>query len=713
MNPIKAYKNVLILKKYMGLPWIIYRLYYIFLVRSGFLRIKMPKPGQKKGRKSFNVSGGFDVDTCHKVLLDKSEKFFFNSRQKKTYQSMFNNWDLEQDPIAQSDELEEGIFRYFSWKRQFVGLLPDWHRNPFTNQVYPNGLHWSQIPDFKNGDIKMVWEINRFDWVYVLVRAYWRTGNKDYPELFWRLVNHWIRQNPVNTGVNWKCGQEIGLRLMALCFGLYGFLDHAETLPENILSLYELVYHSAVRIEKNIHYAISQKNNHAISEAAALFTTALLFNEFKEANRWETKARRLLEQLCRRLIYDDGSFAQHSVNYHRMMLQLYLWVIRLAQLNDKPFDRAVIERVKSAGNWLFQILNLSDGRVPYYGQNDGAYIMQLNTCGYKDFRPVINAVYYLAHGRRCLSNGPWDEDLFWFFGPDSINSKNDKPVQQNMNAQLGGYYTLRSHSGFAFTRSANYRHRPGQADLLHVDLWWQGQNIAIDPGTRTYNAAEPWNNPFAHTAYHNTVSVNGKDQMDRLGRFLWAPWPLCSGKFLERFDNKHTVQIWMGSHSGYSRNQKQISHQRAIINISCDRWLVLDWLSSQQENLYRLHWLLEDFPFKWDAGANHMRLETPKGFYHLCLGVFGGQAKSSFVRADEATPRGWQAPYYSMIKPVLSVDMTSTDQDVIFWSYFTPAIKSVSQQEQRLVICDSKYTLSVHFNAWARLPEFEFSDMGE
>jgi len=94
----------------------------------------------------------------------------------------------------------------------------------------------------------------------------------------------------------------------------------------------------------------------------------------------------------------------------------------------------------------------------------------------------------------------------------------------DLKAETGGYYTLSSKTCFAFIRSATFRDRPGQADMLHLDLWHKGHNIAMDAGTFSYNAPDPWNNPFAHSVYHNTVTVDGYDQMERAGKFLWLPW---------------------------------------------------------------------------------------------------------------------------------------------------------------------------------------------
>ena len=55
-----------------------------------------------------------------------------------------------------------------------------------------------------------------------------------------------------------------------------------------------------------------------------------------------------------------------------------------------------------------------NGDVPNYGSNDGALIFPLTTCGYRDFRPVLNTLYVLIKGQRLYDYGNYDEELLWF-----------------------------------------------------------------------------------------------------------------------------------------------------------------------------------------------------------------------------------------------------------------------------------------------------------
>src|SRR6185295_11415525 len=108
-------------------------------------------------------------------------------------------------------------------------------------------------------------------------------------------VEDWRDNNPPQLGANWKCGQEISFRVMAWCFGLYGFLDAQSTTAQCVASLAQMIAISGARIEANLDYALSQHNNHGISEGLGLWTIGSLFPELRSAERWREKGRQVLE----------------------------------------------------------------------------------------------------------------------------------------------------------------------------------------------------------------------------------------------------------------------------------------------------------------------------------------------------------------------------------------------------------------------------------
>lgn len=670
------------LSRTFGLGWLAYRAQYAAQQRLGWWERKCPISGW--GDEIFRDQLKHDVPMKPDAYLAYRQQeapwFFFSARQRGEFAPYLAVWDGEEQALVrQVEALAQGRWPFFSGQQAENGFPPDWQRNPFDNtHPYPL-VHWSRIHEFGAGDIKLVWETSRFGFVYTLVRAYWRTGDERYAEWFWQLVLDWMAHNPPNQGVNWKCGQEASLRVMACCFGLYGFANSTATTAERVWALGQLMAALGTRIEANLAYALSQRNNHGISEGMGLWTLGMLFPELKVASRWEARGREALEEQGQRLIYGDGSFAQHSVNYHRLMLHDYLWCLRLAEVGERPFSTQLKERMADAGSWLYQLQVGARGEVPQYGQIDGALILPLNHCDFADYRPVIQAVHYLATGERCYEAGPWDEDLLWLFGPETLDTAVKPPLRQDFSAQDGGYYTLWTGESMAFTRCGVFRDRPAQADMLHVDVWYRGLPVALDAGTFSYHAPSPWNNPLAETQYHNCVTVDGLAQMKRAGKFLWLPWLRGEAVGLVEPSNG-SLAYWLGRHDGYESLSAPVRYRRGIASFGAACWLVVDEGESREAHDYRLHWLLADWHFQWNAAERHVVLQTPVGAYHVYMGVMGdgGElAMASLVRGDEQSPRGWQAPTYFVRQPALSVELTVRAEVVRFWTWFAPVETAV------------------------------------
>jgi len=697
-------KTLALLVRHFGLPWVTRRVVHDIRRRSGFLRWVAPITRWRDvSFESLLLEPGLaEPKAYYTKRSEEGPVFFFTPKSDHLGQRIFRRWDRKRSPVKAAEDILAGRFLCYSLVLTETGYPPDWHASPFGNYRIAWDKHWSEIDDFEKVDIKHIWELNRFAFAYTLVRAYWRTGDERFSEAFWTLLESWYSANQPNRGVNWKCGQEITFRLMAWCFALYAFWEAKSTTPERVTRLAQMIAVSGERIEANISYALQQKNNHGISEAVGLWTIGLLFPEFKNSQRWKKKGRELLEEQVRELVYEDGAFSQHSANYHRVLLHDLIWALRLGQLNGENLGSETQAGFKRAVDFLCDIQVGANGEVPNFGQNDGALILPLCNCEFRDFRPVLQAGRFLLDGIRRYREGPWDEDLFWLFGKEVLSTPIAPAPANEVRAELGGYYGVHSNDTFLFIRAPRFKHRPSQADLLHLDVWWKGLNIAIDPGTYSYNSPEPWDNPFSQTSFHNTITVDGLDQMERVGKFIWLPW--VRGRICEsRIEKKWKISEF--EHDGYLRLQPPVAIRRSILLMTEDTFLVLDRIQSTNPHKYRLQWLIADLPFIWDSEKAVLELSILGLSYSVSLGSSEPSSVTSLVRADKNSPRGWYAPgYYSKV-PALSIDMTGKATGMLFWSVFGPAenrrIKLVGED---LVAEIGKVSVQLGLNLKAGVP---------
>ena len=502
----------------MGPQWLIQRLFYEVKRRSGWLQKKTP------------------VKAWNQTNYPLNGNYF----QKN---NVLTPWPIATD---EADKILSGTFSFFSKHPQKVGFPPSWFSNPFITKEHTSSIkniHWSKIDDFSQGDIKGVWELGRFAWAYPLVSSYKSSEDERYARAFWDLFSDWMENNPPNTGVHWKCGQEISIRMFAVVSAYFALVSAKATGPEQKKQVENLLFESAKRIESNIGYALSQKNNHGISEAAGLFTAGLLLIQSK----WTKKGKSLLERQAKELIYEDGSFSQHSANYHRLMLQVYLWAIQLGRANCVDFSHKMIARIRLAGQWLKALHDPLTGRMPNLGSNDGALVFPVTECDYLDYRPTIQAVGAVVDGEKWIDSGPWDGFAEWLGAEirdqkSEVRDQKTESTSRDQNAYKtkntvidlkifkdGGYAVLtRKNTKLIYRCPESFRHRPAQCDLLHVDLWHDGINLFRDGGTYSYNCEPPWQDYFKSVQAHNTVQFDDHDQMPKISRFLYGKWPKIS-----------------------------------------------------------------------------------------------------------------------------------------------------------------------------------------
>lgn len=406
---------------------------------------------------------------------------------------------------------------WFDWYSELPSNgAPDWFYNPFCTSARPDtSLEWWRIPDFDAGDIKGLWELSRMDWVVA-----WATSAASGDETALKRLNLWLadwaQHNPPYKGSNWKCGQEASIRVMHLVTAAWALGQDRAPEP----GLVALLRAHLQRIAPTISYAIAQQNNHGTSEAAALFIGgSFLSGHDPRAAAWEREGRKWLEERAANLIEPDGSFSQYSVNYHRLMLDTFsLAEAWRRHLDLSPFSPALNTRLAAATEWLWSLTDTTTGDAPNIGANDGARLIPLTGCDYRDFRPSVQLATALFRCADAFGQGPWMAQLHWLRVPE----QKIRITPRSRTFDDGGYHVLRTDQAMAVLRYPRFKFRPSQADALHVDLWHLGTNLLRDAGTFSYNTeGADW---FSGTKAHNTVEFDGRDQMPRLGRFLFGDW---------------------------------------------------------------------------------------------------------------------------------------------------------------------------------------------
>lgn len=478
--------------------------------------------------------------------------------------------DGREAAIAEGERLLGGEVQYFS--DRWFPLPTDWRSRPGEFEPAPDA-HWTLIDEEcpERGDVKWFWEPARFDWTYRLARAWAASGDERFVEGFWALLASWRDACPPNRGIQWRCGQECAYRLLALVWAAGAFQQCRASSAVRVADLWQTVAALAQRIEATHDYARAQANNHALSEAAALYVAGASLHSHPRAARWRTLGRRSFLDSVQEQFAPDGGHTLHSVNYLRVCLRDAFAFLCVAEV-------APPERLIAATRLLRYLIDPEIGRAPNYGLNDGSNVADLSGCGFDDFRPVVQTMSALF-GEAAYTPGPYDEELAWY----GLPLREVTPATYVPGAS--GYRVFVGDGTRAFVRCHAYRNRPFQCDLLHVDLWSGGVPLTQDGGTFEYADDKGVNAALDGAAGHNAIVVDGQDPMRRAGRFFLLDWQQASE--LEHVSGCETQ--WVGE----TWPAPGVRHRRSLLGAG-DAWLVVDdvFLAAPVERELAVHWRL-------------------------------------------------------------------------------------------------------------------------
>ncbi len=473
---------------------------------------------------------------------------------------------------------ESGKFVLFNNLEMELGTNYDWVTNPNTGFQYDINKHWTAIADLSAiaGDIKYVWEKSRFSFLYDIIR-YDYHYNEDCAPLVFAEILSWINGNPINCGPNYRCSQEISLRVLNWTFALHYYKNSAALTEEVFDKIQFAIYWQMDHVYKHINFSrIAVRNNHAITETLALYLTGTLYPGFPDAIKWKGNGKAWFEKEIAYQVYKDGTFLQFSMNYHRVVVQLLTWAIVLSEKNGDPFNTIVYERAKKSVHFLRVCMNDTDGRLPNYGANDGALFFMLTDTAYRDYRPQLQA---LASALKIDAGIPQlYEDVQWY-GLEQTNLAVNKPVNGMYSFNDGGYYIIREDAILTFIRCGNHKDRPSQADNLHLDIWHNGENILMDAGSYKYNTDEATLHYFMGTASHNTVMLDTADQMKKGSRFIWYNWSQCKSV---SFTESSTAWHFKGTIAAFEQVSPGILHTREMVKEKgSPKWIVKDSITGK------------------------------------------------------------------------------------------------------------------------------------
>lgn len=516
---------------------------------------------------------------------------------------------LDPGQIAQAviDGVVEGVFD-FNGERHRLGSPPRWTKNP-------------------SSDIEWLILLHKFYYAPALGRNWQESGDSRYLQCWISLTESWIEQVPIDFLPSDVAGRRIPNWLSA-----WYYFEDAPLPPAFRAAFLDSLCEQADWLAAHLTPA----RNHRTLELLSLFMAGLALPELPNAKQWLLLAR---EEFVRNLETDlrpDGVHCEQSTDYHNIVLRNALIARRLAKMNCLDLGTAFDESLRRALDFAMWI-HRPDGLIPSLSDGDtGSFLQELRE-GYELFG---------------------DERHLWVA---TQGREGRAPTQTQAEFPYGGYYIWRSGWGlrerFEDERFVVFDCGPlgdgnhGHLDCLSFELYGYGRPLIMDPGRYTYaeKTTPNWRALFRGTSYHNTVTVDGKQQ---------ARYEERNGKHKIRGPHAAFERIACASglfHGRVVSPEYDAVHERELRVLDDRRFLITDRLQSPSEHRYDLWFHLSPHAHGWAT-------------------VHGSSVTAPHIQIEQHTPAalaieaGWISPMYGIKEPSPIVRYTAWGKDVTFVS---------------------------------------------
>src|SRR5215831_8994465 len=182
---------------------------------------------------------------------------FFLDHDPAFYRAAVREHFPEAEPktVAAADQIKHRTFDLLGSGPKDLTMLP-W------NVDFKSGYSWNaetHCREIRYGnqpgvDVKVPWELSRFQHGIVLGQAYWLTSNDEYAEEFKLQFLDWIARNPCRYGVNWACTMDVGIRAVNWIWAFYFFRGSRVVDSQFIEAFLKNLYLHASFIRSNLEY---------------------------------------------------------------------------------------------------------------------------------------------------------------------------------------------------------------------------------------------------------------------------------------------------------------------------------------------------------------------------------------------------------------------------------------------------------------------------
>jgi hypothetical protein len=492
-----------------------------------------------------------------------------------------------------------------------LGPEIDWARDFKSGRRWPLE-HISVLPIVypDDSDIKVPWELSRFQHLPVLAVAHRVSGAQRWLDEIGAQLRSWIAANPVEFGPNWACTMDVAIRAANWIAALAVMADAAAEEPWFEQALGSLLLHGRF-IRSHLEWA-PVRGNHYLSDVVGLLHVSALFGGSREGREWADFASRELVAELARQVRSDGCDHEASIPYHRLVAELFICGLQAAEVLapgavGSDARGRVAEMLRFTADYT-----RGDGLAPQVGDaDDGRYL------------PLSD--YALADPRAHLH----------LFGQARVAYTHP---EGHAAYPAGGYWIMRGSELYVLVRCGDvgvggvgsHAHN----DALAIEFAYGEQPLVVDLGSYLYTADPHARNQFRSTAFHATLTIDGAEQNPISVASLFRMEDRRRATALE-WDPDPERPSFLGMHHGFEALPEPATHTRQIsLDIAAATVVLTDVIASAGS--HEVEWTFPLAPCEAEASGSRA-VARFKGGLELEISAPGVE-----LRVDD----GWLSPSY-------------------------------------------------------------------
>lgn len=444
--------------------------------------------------------------------------------------------------------------------------------------VFKDKIQWDYMP---KEDKEFIFQFNRHRFFICLGQAYQLTGDEKYARTFTELLMDFIINVPKNQQSEestWRV-LEVGIRGENWTKALRYFKGSPYLTDEIIDAFYRsLLQHADYLVQMHSPYRMI--SNWGVIENHGLFEIAMALPLGERSREYVRLAVLHLETLIRMGIMNDGVQWEQSPMYHNEVLHCYLDVLILAARNGITLPPVITEKVRAMA-YADAVWKKPDHHQIMMGDSDDT-----------DIRDILSvAAYVLKEPQLKYFGYPvLDFESIWDLGFQAAEEYNAmeamEPSFTSAALSDSGNYYLRT----GWEENANLLHfhcgtlgaGHGHSDKLHIDLVINGEDVLMDAGRYHYVAGSE-RYEFKDPTAHNTMTVDGK--FFTICKDSWECLKL-SQPVKQQFVTGAHYEFIQGGHLGYMDLDNGVFHNRKIIHIKPDIYIIADEMYTGGKHTY-------------------------------------------------------------------------------------------------------------------------------